>query len=133
MSQSFGYGLGDGLLDLLVKPMEGAKNHGAVGLATGLAKGVGNAVCKPVAGQYMSSPTAVAHANLLASGSCGLVGYSTLGVYKAIRNIKVSDKEECPADVVRRLGEVEYGNATDPDKLYVVRVWCQTMMRVRLV
>ena len=55
-----------------------------------------------------------------------------MGVYKSIRNIKVSNKDECPADLVRRLGEDEYSNATDADKLYVVRVWCQTRMRVRL-
>ena len=57
-----------------------------------------------------------------------------MGIYKEIRNIKFADDDEtCPADLVRKLGEAEYAAATDSDKLYVVRVWCQTMMHVRLV
>jgi hypothetical protein len=61
-----------------------------------------------------------------------LIGYTSVGVYKSIRNIKIPDGEVCPADLVHKLGEAEYNMATDADKLYVVRVWCQTMMRVRL-
>jgi hypothetical protein len=67
------------------------------------------------------------------TGACGLVGYPLVGIYKEIRNIKIADKDKCPADLVRKLGEAEYAAATDSDKLYVVRVWCQTMMHVRLV
>jgi hypothetical protein len=66
-------------------------------------------------------------------GACGLVGYPLVGIHKEIRNIKITDKDRCPADLVRKLGEAEYANATESDKLYVVRVWCQTMMHVRLV
>jgi hypothetical protein len=67
------------------------------------------------------------------TGASGLLGYPMLGIYKEIRNIKITDKDECPADLVRKLGDAEYVSATDSDKLYVVRVWCQTMMHVRLV
>jgi hypothetical protein len=73
----------------------------------------------------------VIHNNL--TGACGLIGYPSVGVYKSIRNIKTSNKGECPTKLVRRLGETEYQSATDADKLYIVRVWCQTMMRVRLI
>jgi hypothetical protein len=112
--KSFGYGLGDGLVDLVAKPVQGAERNGVLGFATGLAKGFGNAICKP------------------AAGACGLLSYSFVGIYKEIRNVKLSDKDKCPADLVRKLGEEEYGLATDADKLYVVQVWCQTMMHVRL-
>ncbi len=52
-AQSFGHGLGDGLQDLIVKPIQGAEKNGILGFACGVTKGIGNAVCKPVAGQYM--------------------------------------------------------------------------------
>jgi hypothetical protein len=51
-AKSFGYGLSDGLMDIFTKPVEGAQKKGAVGFATGIAKGLGNAVCKPVAGKF---------------------------------------------------------------------------------
>ena len=88
---------------------------------------------KPVAGQYSFSCFIVSAADEHVLGACGLVGYPFLGAYKSIRNIKITNKDECPADLVRKLGEAEYDAVTDADKLYVVRVWCQTMMRVRLV
>ncbi|CAO2653445.1 Nn.00g028560.m01.CDS01 [Neocucurbitaria sp. VM-36] len=112
-AKSFGHGLGDGLSDLLAKPIEGAEKNGIIGLGTGMAKGLGNAMFKP------------------AAGACGLIGYSSVGVYKSIRNIKTR-KQDDPANLVRQLGEVEYAQANDADKLYIVRVWCQTQMRVRL-
>jgi hypothetical protein len=57
-----------------------------------------------------------------------------MGIYKEMRNIKFADdKEKCPADLAQKLSEAEYAAATDSDKLYVVRVWCQTMMHVKLV
>jgi hypothetical protein len=56
-----------------------------------------------------------------------------MGVYKEVKNIRLQDDDDCPADLVRRLGEAEWAAATDSDKLYIVRYWCQTMMRVRLV
>jgi hypothetical protein len=66
-------------------------------------------------------------------GCCGLVNYTFIGIYKEIRGIKFANQDDCPADLVRQLGEVELKQATDTDKLYVVRVWCQTTMRVCLV
>jgi hypothetical protein len=74
----------------------------------------------------------VVDADNSAIGACGLVGYPFVGIYKEIRNIKMSHRGDCPADLVRQLGETEYKQATDTDKMYIVRVWCQTMMRVRL-
>jgi hypothetical protein len=73
------------------------------------------------------------NANETAKGACGLVNYTLVGIYKEIRNIRFAHQDDCPADLVRQLGEAEYKQATDTDKLYVVRVWCQTTMRVRLV
>jgi hypothetical protein len=49
--QSFGYGLSDGLIDLFSKPVQGAEKNGVVGFASGCAKGIGNAMFKPAAGQ----------------------------------------------------------------------------------
>lgn len=65
-------------------------------------------------------------------GACGLIGYTSVGIYKEIRNIKLADDDSCPADLVHQLGEVELASATESDELYVVRVWCQNMMPVRL-
>jgi hypothetical protein len=50
LHQSFGYGLGDGLLDIIAKPTQGAKENGTLGFVTGCAKGLGNALLKPTAG-----------------------------------------------------------------------------------
>ncbi|KAF2027095.1 hypothetical protein EK21DRAFT_102830 [Setomelanomma holmii] len=131
-AKSFGYGLSDGLLDMIAKPAQGAQKNGMVGFAIGIGKGLGNAVCKPVAGTciFLGSPT---FSDQRVIGACGLVGYTSVGVYESIRRIKIPHGEVCPVDLVRKLGEAEYEAATDADKLYVVRVWCQTMMRVRLV
>lgn len=85
--------------------------------------------------QVSTTPFPFAHIRKCAHyaiGACGLIGYSSVGIYKSIRNIKFT-KQDDPAAIVRQLGEVEYAQATDADKLYVVRVWCQTQMRVRLV
>jgi hypothetical protein len=54
LHQSFSYGLGDGLLDIIAKPTQGAKRNGTLGFATGCAKGLGNAVLKPAAGEYLN-------------------------------------------------------------------------------
>ncbi|KAI4649331.1 hypothetical protein J4E93_003647 [Alternaria ventricosa] len=111
--KSFGYGLSDGIRDLIIKPIDGAEKNGVLGFAAGCATGVMNAAFKP------------------AAGACGLVGYSSVGVYKSIRNIG-SVKKEDPIHMVQRLGEIEYQQASDADRLYVVRLWCQTQMRVRI-
>jgi hypothetical protein len=54
-----------------------------------------------------------------------------MGVYKSIRKIGAAKQEE-PEDVVRRLGDMEYQQASDADKLFIVRLWCQTQVRVRI-
>ena len=116
--------------------MQGAERNGVVGFAGGVATGLANGVLKPAAGKKYPF-TLFSHVNvrmaLITVGACGLVGYSSLGVYKSIRQIKVSGREKKARDVVWGLGEAEYERATDVEKLYVVRVWCQNMMRVRLI
>jgi hypothetical protein len=49
------YGLTDGLLDLVAKPVQEYKRKGDVGLATGFAKALGNVVCKPIAGKWIDN------------------------------------------------------------------------------
>ncbi|CAN9348776.1 unnamed protein product [Alternaria alternata] len=49
--KSFGYGLGDGIRDLMVKPIDGAEKNGVLGFAAGCATGIANAAFKPAAGQ----------------------------------------------------------------------------------
>ena len=66
-------------------------------------------------------------------GACGLLGYSSIGIYKSVRNAAYGLKKEDPNELVWKLGQAEYQQASDADRLYVVRVWCQTQMRVRLV
>jgi hypothetical protein len=50
-AKSFGYGLSDGLRDLVVEPKEGAELDGFKGFGRGLARGTGNAICKLSSGQ----------------------------------------------------------------------------------
>lgn len=114
-AKSFVYGLSDGLLDLVAKPLQGAQKNGGLGFATGFAKGMGNVICKPSA------------------AASGLVGYPMLGVYKELSNVKLADDYECPADLVHKLAQAEMAIATESDKLYIVREWCQTTMPMRLV
>lgn len=64
-------------------------------------------------------------------GACGLIGYSSVGVYKAIRKIG-APKTEDPAETMRKMGELEYQHVSDADKLFIVRLWCQIHMRIRI-
>ena len=50
-AKSFGHGIGDGMRDLIAKPIDGAANNGIVGFRTGLATGFANLMCKPTAGK----------------------------------------------------------------------------------
>jgi len=63
-------------------------------------------------------------------GVCGLVSYSSLGVYRSIQKIGASKKDD-PAEM-RRLGEEERRKLCDADRLAIVRLWCQMQMRVRI-
>jgi hypothetical protein len=54
-----------------------------------------------------------------------------VGVYKSIRSIG-SLKEDNPINVVRGVGEAEYQQASEAEKLHIVRLWCQMQMRVRI-
>ncbi len=64
-------------------------------------------------------------------GACGLIGYSSVGVYKSIRNIGSAKKDD-PVELMRRFGEAEYQQASDADRRNVVHLWCQMQMRVRI-
>jgi hypothetical protein len=48
--KSFGYGLSDGIRDLMIKPIDGAEKNGVLGFAAGCVTGVMNAAFKPAAG-----------------------------------------------------------------------------------
>ncbi|TVY43744.1 putative vacuolar protein sorting-associated protein [Lachnellula occidentalis] len=48
--KGFGFGLYDGISGLVTQPMKGAQQEGALGFLKGFGKGLGGAVCKPVAG-----------------------------------------------------------------------------------
>jgi len=50
--KSFGYGLSDGIADLIIKPIDGAEKNGVLGFAAGCATGVMNAAFKPAAGKW---------------------------------------------------------------------------------
>ncbi|KAI4687271.1 hypothetical protein J4E81_008119 [Alternaria sp. BMP 2799] len=50
--KSFGYGLSDGIRDLIIKPIDGAEKNGVLGFAAGCATGVMNAAFKPAAGKW---------------------------------------------------------------------------------
>lgn len=54
-----------------------------------------------------------------------------MGVYKSIRKIGASKKEN-PTEDVMKLGEEEYRELRDADRLFIVRRWCQMQMRVSI-
>lgn len=88
-AKSFGHGLGDGIRDFATKPIDGAEKNGIIGFSAGLVTGIANLAFKP------------------AAGACGLIGYSSVGVYKAIQKIG-APKIEDPAEAMRKVGEAEY-------------------------
>lgn len=55
--KEFGLGMYDGLSGMLTQPYHGAKKEGGLGLAKGVAKGVGGAIAKPGAGTSIFSPS----------------------------------------------------------------------------
>ncbi|KAF2870836.1 hypothetical protein BDV95DRAFT_668935 [Massariosphaeria phaeospora] len=104
-----GHGIGDGLKDIFLKPIEGAQKDGALGFVKGIGKGLGNAAWKP------------------AAGCVGVVGYSSVGVYQQIKKIKWSSKDP-EGDNARSVGEAEFVDLSDELRLEVVKMWCQVMM-----
>ncbi|KAL7773937.1 hypothetical protein CFE70_003905 [Pyrenophora teres f. teres 0-1] len=112
-AKSFRHGIGDGIKDVITKPIDGAEKNGIIGFGTGLATGIANVVCKPTA------------------GVSGLVSYSSLGLYRSIQKIGASKMED-PAEEARRLGEEECRELCDADRSFIVRRWCQAQMRVNI-
>lgn len=108
-TKSLAYGLGDGLRDFFVQPVAGAKTGGPAGFVKGVGKGVGNLVCKPSAGLL------------------GIVGYSSVGVYKQLQSLK-PDRNNDAAAAFRAHGEMEFHQAPDQTRSEVVRRWCQMNM-----
>jgi hypothetical protein len=96
-----------------VKPIQGAQKEGVTGFTKGCGKGIGNLVCKS------------------ASGAIGLVGYSSVGVYKQLQSTNFSGKDSA-GDIVRHQGEEEYGKSPKELRLEVVNQWCQIMMSQRV-
>ncbi|KAF2004569.1 glycosyltransferase family 1 protein [Amniculicola lignicola CBS 123094] len=111
-AKGFGHGLGDGLRDFFVKPIEGAREDGSKGFIKGVGKGIGNVVCKP------------------AAGAVGLVGYSFVGLYKEIE--KLGKGNNSAEELYIWQGETERGQATDEERLDIVKRWCQALSRLRL-
>ena len=54
-SQTFGYGLYDGITGIVTQPLKGAKDDGVLGFTKGLAKGTVGIVTKPGAGTFLPS------------------------------------------------------------------------------
>lgn len=131
----------DGLKDFFVKPIQGAQKEGVIGFGKGFGKGIGNLVCKPAAGKQLyplnqGGPTylhyvcsfGVVYMTNLTLGAIGLVGYSSVGVYKEIQAFNFGRKDAA-VEVVTKLGEAEYEQASDDLRLHIVKSWCQVMMK----
>jgi hypothetical protein len=110
--QGFGHGLTDGISDFFIKPVQGAQKEGIIGFGKGVGKGIGNLICKP------------------AAGAIGIVGYSSVGVYKQIQGINFG-KKGAAFDVVTKLGEAEYEQANEFVRKYIVRTWCEETMKLK--
>ncbi|KAF2010342.1 hypothetical protein BU24DRAFT_427470 [Aaosphaeria arxii CBS 175.79] len=108
-AKNFGHGIGDGLRDFFVQPIIGAQKEGGKGFVKGFGKGVGNLVCKPSA------------------GIVGLVGYSSVGVYKSLQNLRPASKDDT-STIFKDHGEMEYQQAPEQTRGEVVRRWCQMNM-----
>ncbi|KAF2684070.1 hypothetical protein K458DRAFT_443071 [Lentithecium fluviatile CBS 122367] len=109
-AKGFGHGMTDGLKDFFVKPIEGAQKEGVIGFGKGFGKGIGNLVCKP------------------AAGAIGIIGYSSVGVYKQIQGINFGKKDDA-VDVVVKLGEAEFEQANEWVRKHIVRTWCEETMK----
>jgi hypothetical protein len=49
--QQFAYGFYDGISGVVTQPLEGARENGVLGFATGVGKGIGGLILKPGAGE----------------------------------------------------------------------------------
>jgi hypothetical protein len=76
----------------------------------GFGKGIGNLVCKP------------------ASGVVGIIGYSSVGVYKQIQGINFG-KKDAAVEVVTKLGDAEFEQANEFVRRYIVKTWCEERMK----
>ncbi|KAF2193276.1 glycosyltransferase family 1 protein [Zopfia rhizophila CBS 207.26] len=109
-AKGFGYGIYDGVSDLLMHPIQGARKQGVEGFVKGMGKGIGGIICKPTA------------------GACGIVGYTSVGVYKEIQSIKNKGKNSL-AETIRLQGESEWNQSTEQMRLEVVSRWCHVTMQ----
>ncbi|ORX98731.1 hypothetical protein BCR34DRAFT_668648 [Clohesyomyces aquaticus] len=107
-AKGVGYGIYDGIEGFLVQPVKGAREQGAVGFAKGVGKGFGDLVCKP------------------AAGACGIVGYSSVGVYKEIQKLRPANRSAVQAFMTQ--GEAEYSQAPESTRMEAVRRYCQVTM-----
>ncbi|PSN70832.1 hypothetical protein BS50DRAFT_268455 [Corynespora cassiicola Philippines] len=107
-AKGLGHGVSDGLRDFFVKPMEGMQKDGAKGFMKGFGKGVCSLAVKP------------------SSGLVGIVGYSSVGVYK-----EISKKwgKGSAGEIVRNIGQTEFEDASDQERMDIVKTWYQVMMR----
>ncbi|KAF4950018.1 hypothetical protein FGADI_8464 [Fusarium gaditjirri] len=75
-AKNFGFGFYEGLTDIVTKPMQGAKEEGALGFFKGVGKGSLNMVAKP------------------GSATFGLLAYPAQGIYKSIQSMKTNKARE---------------------------------------
>ncbi|KAF2472961.1 uncharacterized protein BDR25DRAFT_366188 [Lindgomyces ingoldianus] len=109
-AKGFGYGVYDGISGFFIQPLQGARKDGASGFAKGFGKGIGGMVCKP------------------AAGICGIVGYTSAGVYREIQGLRPGGNRSV-TEAFKSQGEVEYSQAPDQTRVEVVKRWCQVTMR----
>ncbi|KAK3201264.1 hypothetical protein GRF29_185g353104 [Pseudopithomyces chartarum] len=108
--KALGYGIYDGIKDFFVMPIKGAKKEGAAGAGKGFCKGLGNMICN------------------MGEAGCGLVGYSSYGIYKEIQKSNSSGRISA-RNAVLTLGETELEQATEEERRDVIRRWLQVQMR----
>jgi hypothetical protein len=130
-NQELGYGFYDGLTGVVTQPMLGMKENGALGLVTGIGKGLGGLVLKPGAGEC---PNLISNDLCLTRyvrsdhrhrflGLFGLPAYALQGVSQELHNLFVTDFGRHIALSRLSQGRDEMGRSSMEEQEQVVAAW----------
>lgn len=103
--KGFGYGLWDGLSGLYTQPAKGIEEGGIGGFFSGLGKGIGGAVFKPVA------------------GAVGLPAYAIRGVYEEVARLTGGSEEDKERAERLKQGNDEWSMCTGEERKAILGMW----------
>lgn len=104
-TQGLGYGIWDGLSGLYTQPATGISSNGVAGFFSGLGKGIGGAVFKPVA------------------GAVGLPAYAIKGVYEEVARLTGGSEEDKERAERLKQGNEEWSMCTGEERKAILGMW----------